>query len=149
MEKKIQDYFTNNFNTLLTDKEEEQFQQWLAESPMRDLSRDLGDYDLRGFWRNARKDADVFASGKGHAPDTYKKPNHVTFSDESIYSGTPSPFGGVWEGGKWVLENQFQPSESMLKHTHPLPYYQNVFEQAEPKSKLLIPASNPPPLGRR
>lgn len=149
MEKKIASYFTDNFNTPLTDQQEQQFQKWVAGVSDRDLSLDLADYDLRGFWLSHPKEAEVFARGKGHAPDTYKKPNHVTFSNESIYSGTPSPFGDTWEGGRWIDENKFQPSTTMLKTTHVLPYYQDFFKRAEPDAELLLPASAPTPTGRR
>lgn len=47
-----------------------------------------------------------------HYPDTYKKPNHPTFSDESIYSTKETP-GGHWgyQNGKDV----FYPSEWQIE----------------------------------
>lgn len=47
-----------------------------------------------------------------HFPDTYKKPNHPTFSDESIYSTQETP-GGHWDNqnGKDV----FYPSEWQIE----------------------------------
>lgn len=39
-----------------------------------------------------------------HFPDTYKLPNHPTFSEESIYSRGPNM------GGSWVNDTTFAPS---------------------------------------
>ena len=58
------------------------------------------DYDMRGAWR-----ANSQQAGNGHYPDTYKKPNHPTFSRESQYS-TPGQTGGEWvqaPDGSWVF----------------------------------------------
>lgn len=51
--------------------------------------RDSGyDYDLQGYWLNNNKQ---FPLMDQHLPDTYKKPNHPTFSIESqYYSGQPN-----------------------------------------------------------
>lgn len=64
------------------------------------------DYDYYSYYKNGEyknyKEGD-------HFPDTYKKPNHKTFSRESIYS-TPENPGGSWEGEKFIpmkkLKNQ-------------------------------------------
>lgn len=55
-------------------------------------------YDYEGYfndnpekaWRMLEKDA------KEHFPDTYKTPNHPTYSDESRYSMPPNIEGGHW-----------------------------------------------------
>jgi hypothetical protein len=46
---------------------------------------------------------DPGAAETGHFPDTYKKPNHPTFSDESIYHGKDLGLdnGMKAEGGHW------------------------------------------------
>lgn len=68
------------------------------------------DYDYEAA-RRAGVEPDRF----GHMPDTYKLPNHMTFSQDSVYS-TPEHEGGKWietgDGG-WV----FWPSEyNMTQH---------------------------------
>jgi hypothetical protein len=77
-------FYTDNYNTDLSPKAEEKFQAWLkgqSKDKGKDMSKDLIDYDLRGFWK-----AGAHAEEKsGHGPDTYKKPNHPTFSKESKY----------------------------------------------------------------
>lgn len=86
------------FDTQLDEKSEPQFQAWLADESKRrkrDVSLDLQDYDLRGYWLGGGwKDT----TGEGHLPDTYKKPNHPTFSVESKYHDGKEYQGGTWEG---------------------------------------------------
>lgn len=86
--------FTGQYNTKLSPKEEQEFQAWAKKN---NKLRDLYDYDMRGAWK-----AGVAGKGGEHSPDTYKKPNHPTFSDESIYHGKDKFLGGHWgrEGNK-------------------------------------------------
>lgn len=77
-------------NTKLTEIEERKFQRWLEKSGR---EGDLVDYDLRGAWKDNAKE-----SAKGHLPDKYKKPNHPTFSVESIY------YKRGMKAGKWIVE---------------------------------------------
>lgn len=87
----------DDFNTKLTPVEEKQFQQWKSKYAPRDSGFD---YDMRGaFKAGLTPDPQT-----GHWPDTFKKPNHPTFSDESQYASYGSP-------GKWTGPNHdiFQP----------------------------------------
>lgn len=68
---------TGQFDTPLTPEEEARFQQWARTLPANLQSTE--DYDLRGAWK-----ADAKAAANGHLPDTWKKPNHPTFSNESM-----------------------------------------------------------------
>jgi hypothetical protein len=86
---------TDKYDTPLTDEEEKQYQAWSQEHGNPGTS----DYDMRGFWKSGEAQAD-----NGHYPDTFKKPNHPTFSDESMYSGKNGEEGGHWEqvdGDHW------------------------------------------------
>lgn len=74
--------------TSLSPKREGAFQAWRAHLP-EDL-RNMNDYDLRGAWQSNAQ-----AAANGHLPDTYKLPNHMTFSTGSQYS-TPENPGGLW-----------------------------------------------------
>jgi hypothetical protein len=76
------------YDTRLSPDEEAKFQAWRSKLPP-DL-QNTGDYDLRGAFRANAKEA-----ANGHLPDTFKKPNHMTFSAESQYS-TPDRPGGTW-----------------------------------------------------
>lgn len=83
-----------------------------------DIDAEEPTYDYEGFfmedpdraWRMLDDDPEA------HFIDKYKRPNHPTFSDESIYS-TPDTPGGHWHenygnSGRWVYE----PSEYTKEH---------------------------------
>lgn len=79
----------------------------------KDIDSDNPSYDYKGFYMEDPQRAWNMIKGdpESHFVDTYKRPNHPTFSDESIYS-TPDTPGGHWHenyGGsrRWVYE----PSE--------------------------------------
>lgn len=119
-------YWKKNFNTKLSPKDEAEFQVWMRSAKAdygTDLEGDLNAYDLRGFWKAGGHKDKAFARREGHAPDTFKKPNHPTFSDESIYHGADGPLGRKLVGGKWLSENEFRPSREMLRSTHGLNWY--------------------------
>lgn len=66
-----------------------------------------------------------------HGPDQYKYPNHMTFSDESMYS-TPEHMGGHWtelKNGKW----QFQPSQWNIQNAGGKEKFLNWWNQGEGK----------------
>ena len=135
-------YWKNNYNTPLSAENETRFNNWVAEQSKqrgRDLSGDLINYDLRGYWLNeGSKD-----TGSGHMPDTYKKPNHDTFSNESKYNGASDPMGGKFQGGKWLGDDKrgwsYQPSDKMLTSTHTKDQLERYFAKNEPDVKLLMP----------
>jgi hypothetical protein len=56
------------------------------------------DYDLRSAF-----DAGLTPDANGHWPDTFKRPNHPTFSNESIYAvGVNAAKAGHWEGVQFI-----------------------------------------------
>ena len=56
------------------------------------------DYDLRGAFKSGlTKDIQ-----SGHWPDTYKKPNHPTFSNQSIYAKYAPEKAGSWKGEQYI-----------------------------------------------
>ena len=76
------------YDTALSPQQEKAFKIWKARLP-RDLQNEA-DYDLRGAFL-----ADSRTAANGHMGDRFKKPNHITFSDESQYSNALAP-GGHW-----------------------------------------------------
>lgn len=76
----------------------ERFEDWYRKVPSG--QSDTADYDLRAAYSGLpmgtleawRRDNE-----NNHLPDTYKKPVHDTFSNESVYSGRGYT-GGVWVG---------------------------------------------------
>ena len=123
---------TNQYNTTLTPQDETNFQTWAAANPR--LSNTY-DYDARGFWQAGAGTAD-----NGHGSDQWKKPNHPTFSNQSIYHGVDNNQGGVWAqqpDGTYT----FAPSSTNLKN-YGAQDLQDYFTKVEPNNKLLLPSEN-------
>lgn len=85
----VEEDMTDQHNTELTPDEEQRYQEW-ARGAGRE--GDAYDYDMRGAWKEG-----ITADRSGHFPDTYKKPNHPTFSNESRYHGAGGRMGGQWD----------------------------------------------------
>lgn len=83
------------YDTPLSVQEEEKFQTWKAQMAPKDSG---ADYDLRGaFKAGVTPDPET-----KHWPDTFKKPNHPTFSDQSQYYEKAPEKAGRWEGDKFI-----------------------------------------------
>jgi hypothetical protein len=82
-------------NTKLDPYKEKEFQEWKKAYAPRDTGTD---YDLRGAFQSGLKPD----SKTGHWPDTFKKPNHPTFSDESLFAVDYPDIAGHWEGDVFV-----------------------------------------------
>jgi hypothetical protein len=115
--------YTDRFNTGLSEKEQKDFNQWAAEESKRqgrDILMDKGAYDVQGFWKSGdykKMDQD------NHGTDTWKKPNHPTFSNQSRYHGMDGFYGGNWnpDGG-------YQPSKQSAGMYGPS-YYKRMFAE--------------------
>lgn len=117
-----------SLDTPIPDARQQDYQNWLGKLPAN--LRGTSDYDLQGAFL-----ADAKPEG-GHLTDKFKKPNHMTFSTESQYSGKSGEIGGRWvkSGDNWM----FYASPTNLKH-HSAEELQDYFRQYEPKSKLVLP----------
>jgi hypothetical protein len=96
----------NGFNTELTQGAEKAYQNQFGDKSNQD-------YDLKGAFAAHQTDNQLVKfteDGKAYFPnhltDTYKKPTHDTFSDESQYADYGYP--GRWNG------EQFQPSPAQV-----------------------------------
>lgn len=134
--------YTTEFNTQLDPRQEDYFQMWLrSQSKLmkRNIANDMYDYDLRGWWlkNHAKTDRLGPALTGGHLTDQWKKPNHPTFSEESMYSNTEHP-GGKWQevGGKW----SYTPSAEMLSGPYTYKEMQDYFSKYEPAATLNNPS---------
>ena len=113
--------FRDKYNTELTKEEQKDFDKWVAKESKqqgRDIMMDKGAYDIQGFWKSGdwkNRDAD------NHGTDTWKKPNHPTFSNQSKYHGE-----GGWYGGNWTEDAGYQPSKQTLNN-YGLDYYNWLF----------------------
>jgi hypothetical protein len=117
--------YTNLYNTKLSPKDEQKFLSWGVNNGR---LNDNYDYDIKGAYLNG-----LAAAGNGHFPDTYKKPNHPTFSNQSTYNGADGQYGGVWVGDK------FAPSELNIKNMGGLAGYQSYGRAAE-GGNFLVPS---------
>ena len=114
------------------------YKDWLAYKSKlegKDLSADEQDYDLQSYFNNLKYNDKNYVPKKGiHLEDTYKKPNHPTFSNQSMYSIPGIQEGGTWSSnkeGKWA----FKPSELNLKNM-PAEQMQQYFSEADPNAEL-------------
>lgn len=91
------------YNTSLSPEDEQKFTQWKQQFAPDDTGED---YDLRGAYQAGLKPD----ATSGHWPDTFKKPNHPTFSNQSQYAtGADAAGAGMWNG------DQFMPPQRSLK----------------------------------
>lgn len=130
--------FTDRNNTKLSSKDEARYDEWVnkqSERIGRDISKDLYDYDIRGLF----KGLDGKDIPKGHGPDTHKKPNHPTFSDESDWHGKDGNAGGSW--GKKDGKDVFKPGKTNLEHYRP-EELRGYFDKVEPDVMLDMPAAD-------
>lgn len=122
------EYFQANYNTPIPAEKAQDYDLWKFQQSRkmgRDVTGDNIDYDVQGFYmKNAQQ------SGNGHGPDTFKKPNHPTFSDQSQYHGLDG-----YEGGHWG-ENSFTPSLTNQVMMSPRARAR-YFQQVEPNAELM------------
>ncbi len=118
--------YSARYNTQLAPAEEAQYQAWAAANGK---AKDVYDYDLRGFWKSGAAFAD-----NGHGGDTFKKPNHPTFSNQSQYHGVDGAQGGTWGDGT------FTPSPHNLQMMS-APALQRYFNEREPDTRLVLPGA--------
>lgn len=119
-----------SFDTQLTPGEEQQYQAWAKETGR---EGDTLDYDQRGAWKSGWRPK----TRDEHGDDTYKKPNHPTFSSDSVHS-KPGREGGKWDklpNGKWT----FTPSPLNIRNLG-VEGLQRYFKEREPDSQLILPA---------
>lgn len=112
---KLTDAFKSRiqYETPLDPTGEENFTAWKQKYAPNDSGED---YDLRGAFK-----AGLTPARDGHWPDTYKKPNHPTFSDESIYAKDAPDKAGSWDGEFYVPPKYIPPKEeSGIKTSSPL-----------------------------
>lgn len=132
---------TGPYDTPIPPQLQAAYLKWVQEESKRqgrDISRDVEDYDVQGYWMSTRGAPNN--DPRGHGPDTFKKPNHPTFSVESKYS---KQFGND-AGGQWIDKNgkgYFMASPANLKYRN-MADLSGYFHSVEPETALI-----PPPAG--
>lgn len=109
---------TNFYNTPLGQQKEAEYQQW-AVANGKNPTGETFDYDLRGYFALT----DGASLSGGHLTDQFKKPNHPTFSEESMYHGVDGQYGGHWDDNK-----TFTPGETSMWHPDDLNGYFAKYE---------------------
>lgn len=139
-----------DFNTGLTKPELKDYWNWAVERAKNkglkgthdDVLYEMGNYDLQGYYKAAKEidakrakglpledwENDVSLDTKGHLIDRWKKPNHITFSDESKYHNGKDFSGGQWleNGNKWKFKVSPQTVQMYGKD-----YLQKYFSENE------------------
>ena len=130
------------YNTPLSSDEQALYQQWiqnLAQQRGWDVNHASDDYDMQGYWKKNNGAQTQYANG--HFTDEFKKPNHMTFSDQSQYSGDRYK-GGTWSpaaNGQW----QFTPSATNYA-MHSYGDLKRYWNMAEPNNTLNDAVLNQP-----
>jgi hypothetical protein len=98
----------NRYNTELPKEKREEFNRWMekiSKTTGHDAFEGMNDYDYQGLFLKSGGKVDV--NQGTHFTDEFKKPNHPTFSTQSIYNGADGNVGGEWkpstEPGKWIF----------------------------------------------
>lgn len=101
--KKLPSASGRSYETALSPDEERQFSAWRQQYAPKDSGTD---YDLRGAFKAGLKPD----PRTGHWPDTFKKPNHPTFSNQSQYAtGENAAKAGRWQGEQFIPAQQAAP----------------------------------------
>jgi len=128
--------FTAQFNTPIPPDLVPDYLRWVQQESRkkgRDIRQDMRDYDVQGLFMALHSGGKGLQDEKtGHSTDKFKKPNHITFSNQSIYSGKNG-----YEGGKWG-EKDFTPGKTNLQFYQPNDLFM-YFRQREPNVKLNLP----------
>ena len=86
------------------DPKDRKFKEWYNKNTLEGQNKipysERLDYDYYSFYKNGEYRNKMF-NIENHFPDTYKRPNHKTFSNGSIYSTRENP-GGIWRGEEFV-----------------------------------------------
>lgn len=123
--------FSKKYNTPLPKSKVGLFEQFL--SRLEPEQRSSYDYDLQGAFLEGLDNNNP----NGHFSDKYKKPNHPTFSRESIYNGVIVPSDSTRlktaRGGTWVNvdgRDMFVPSK-YNQEVYPADFLMEYFDKVE------------------
>lgn len=107
------------YDTKLSADEETAFKAWKAQNAPNDSG---ADYDLRGAFKSSL----TRDPASGHMLDTFKKPNHPTFSNESKYGRVP--YAAAAQAGQWAGANhdQYVPAGQAVGTPPALPATRNT-----------------------
>jgi hypothetical protein len=133
--------YSAHYNTPIPPDRQAAFNQWVATHTQagRNPLKDRYDYDVNGYFLSGQA-----TDPRGHATDQFKKPNHPTFSNESIYHGKDGNYGGRWinsNGGSF-----YEPSAQNIR-LHGIDKLRQYFQRVESETQLLAPPASPQQIG--
>lgn len=119
------------------------FEEWKATYAPNDSGID---YDFRAAYL-----AGVLPDESGHWPDTYKLPNHPTFSDESIYAEQNPDAAGHWVGDTYIPPGTEMANFGGNLSLGPSPFFPSLtalgygtgYPSLEGPAQVLVNASGP------
>ena len=110
------------------------FSTWYATVP--EYKNDTSGYSLEDAYDELPySDMKAFAEGEEHLPDTYKKPSHITFSNESKFSTDDIP-GGEWYYNEKEGRDYFKPSFINIRNAGSVAKLKDYFSKYEHGVKL-------------
>ena len=124
----------SQYDTVLSPMDEQRFRLWAKTYSSPDVNLlDTSNYDMRGYFK---EHGDAPHTIGDHFNDTYKKPNHITFSNESKYHTEDMP-GGQWDE---YAQNKdvFIPAPHQVDTAKKRNELRQYFEKYEPNSNLAI-----------
>lgn len=123
----------NTFDTKLSNDEESKFKKWKEKYAPNDSGKD---YDLRGAFK-AGLTPDIKT---GHWPDTFKKPNHPTFSNQSIYAAQAPQLAGSWQGENYIKPKPSEPELDEIVISKGSPHLAGVDQMydSDPRSRAFL-----------
>ena len=133
-------HFSNAYNSELSADELLEYYIWqdsLAErrsalngtsleEELKRFTMDQGAYDIYGFWKSGDYEN---TDSDGHGSDRWKKPNHVTFSNESQYASNYEleeeevDRRTKYKGGSWNKDGGYSPSLHNMHSTEHINKY--------------------------
>lgn len=125
---------TFSYNPYVADKNPA-FQNWYYNNTIEGrrgvpFSDDF-DYDYYSYYMNGGREG----IDSGHFTDAFKKPNHPTFSDESIYSVPENP-GGHWNGEEFTPYRKMQQGGNPYEGNSMEDLVSFLFEEDAPAQEI-------------
>lgn len=138
-----------SYNTKLSISDARKFYKWIAEiSKVKGkniLETDGNVYDFPIFWLKFIKNKQTkLMTKEEHFDDIGKKPNHLTFSTQSIWHNALDFNNIKLKGGKWKkIKNKwiFMPSQQQIVDGQKVIELYNLFKTVEKNSILVFPKS--------
>jgi hypothetical protein len=130
---------SDKYNTPIPPDLMPDYLRWVQQQSQKkgyDVRLDAKSYDIQGLFMALHKgEKGLYDEKTGHSTDRFKKPNHISFSNESMYAKD-----GL-EGGKWTYTDkgtEFTPGKTNYIYNQANDIFK-YFREREPNIKLNLP----------